>query len=138
MAGFSSGSRFSRGRFGRNGGPSGSISTPAVSVGLTGSHTLSELAEIGDVIGTLSVSNLAGGVTVSSYAITADPDSKFVIAGTSLNLNAALDYEVATSHSVTVQATLSSAATVSKIFIITITDFVPAVSGSFTYPYLGF
>lgn len=83
--------------------------------------TIPEDAALNDVIGTLSVANL-GILTVSSYAITADPDDVFDLDGADLIVDGALDYETATSHSVTIEATLSDASTVSRQFTITVTD----------------
>jgi hypothetical protein len=66
------------------------------------SNEIEEDASIGALIGTLSVVNGAGAYT---FSITADPDSKFAIDGDDLELAATVDWETATSHSVTVQAT---------------------------------
>lgn len=84
-------------------------------------QTVAEDAALNTVIGAFTPSNL-GALTVSSYAITADPDSKFNISGSNLRVNGALDYETATSHSVTVRMTLSDASTVDRTFAITVTD----------------
>lgn len=69
---------------------------------LLSSNEIEEDASIGALIGTLSVVNGAGNYT---FSITADPDSKFAIDGDDLELAATVDWETATSHSVTVQAT---------------------------------
>lgn len=64
--------------------------------------TVAESASVATVIGTLSVINGSGTYT---FTITADPDSKFQIANDDeLQVAAALDYETATSHSVTIEA----------------------------------
>lgn len=94
------------------------ISVPAISITAS---SIAEDASLTDVIGTLAVINL-GDLTVSSYAITADPDNKFDLDGADLIVDGALDYETATSHSVTIEATLSDASTVEGIFTITVTD----------------
>lgn len=81
-----------------------------------------EDADIGDVIGALSVSSLPEGVTVSSYAVTADADDKFDIDVDELIVDGALDYETAIQHSVTIEATLSDASTIEREFTITVTN----------------
>jgi hypothetical protein len=85
------------------------------------STTSAEDAADNTVVGALTVSNL-GMLTVSSYAITADPSNKFAISGTNLIIDELLDYETATSHTVTIQATLSDASTTSRTFTINVTD----------------
>jgi hypothetical protein len=85
------------------------------------STTIAEDAADNTVVGALSVANL-GVLTVSSYAITADPSNKFAIVGTDLTIDELLDYETATSHTVTIQATLSDASTTSRTFSISVTD----------------
>lgn len=84
--------------------------------------TIAEDAPIGSVVGTLSVSNLPDGVTVTGYTITDDPDNKFVIDDDALETDAALDYETAPSHSVTIEATLSGGDPVSRTATITVTN----------------
>lgn len=64
------------------------------------SNTIVDSAEVGAVIGTLS-SNGDAPVTFSEIA---DPDSKFTVSGNQLLLGAVVDYDLATSHSVTVRA----------------------------------
>lgn len=96
----------------------GGEAVPRVQLSAT---SIAESAEIGTIIGVLSVSNL-GALTVSGYAITADPDSKFGIVADELVLDDAVDYETDTSHSVTIRATLSDASTVDRTFAITVTD----------------
>lgn len=69
---------------------------------LLSSNEIEEDASVGALIGTLSVVNGAGAYT---FSITADPDSKFAIDGDDLELAATVDWETATSHSVTISAT---------------------------------
>ena len=110
------------GRIGRIGQPArkkGGGATPLLSLSAT---TIPEDATIGTVVGTLAVSNLPDGVTVTGYTITADPDSKFAIDGDELQTDAALDYETATSHSVTIEAALSAGDPISRTFAITVTN----------------
>lgn len=98
-------------------------STPGFS--LT-AQTIAEDADLGDVIGTFTPSNL-GALTVSSYAIIADPDGKFDIDGDDLLVDGALDYETDEFHSVTVRMTLSDASTVDRVFSIAVTDVVEVI-----------
>lgn len=65
--------------------------------------TISEDAAIGDVIATISSSGDPDAGDSATYTITNDPDSKFLITGTDLKLNGALDYAAATSHNVTIR-----------------------------------
>jgi hypothetical protein len=84
------------------------------------SLSIAEDAGIGDVVGTLSVSNLPDGVTVTGYTITADPDDVFDISSDDLVTTAALDYETATSHSVTIEAALSAGDPITRAFSISV------------------
>lgn len=86
-------------------------------------ETLLESASIGALVGTLSVSGLPDGVTVTAYAITADPDSKFVLDGVDdsrVELEATLDYEAASSHPLTIEAALSAGDPLTRTFSIAV------------------
>lgn len=106
--------------FGRLGAPGSSgVSDPLIQLG---SLSIAEDASIGELVGTLSVSNPSGSYT---FSITADPDSKFVLDvgdNTRLELEATLDYETATSHSVTIEADNGVDTPISRQFTITVTD----------------
>lgn len=93
--------------------------TPAI---LLSNTTVAEDLASGEVVGALSVKNGKGGSY--TFTITADPDSKFAIDGSNLETDAALDYETATSHSVTIQADNSAGHVFSQTFTITVTDVV--------------
>lgn len=83
-----------------------------------------EDAEVGDLIGTLSVSNGSGSYT---FTITADPDGKFQLDGgddTLLEVGGALDYETATAHTVTIEADNGADDPISRVFTIGVTDVV--------------
>lgn len=97
--------------------------------------TIAEDAAGLDEIGTASVANGSGTYT---WAITADPDSKFAIDEStgvlSLAELATLDYETATSHLVTIEADNGVDDPISRTFTISVTDVdegAPTVS-SFT------
>lgn len=83
------------------GRPATVVSGGAAIVQLSNS-TIAEDASIGDLVGTLSVVNGAGNY---AFSIAADPDSKFALDGDDLELAATVDWETATSHSVTISAT---------------------------------
>jgi hypothetical protein len=80
---------------------------------------IAEDASVGSVVGTLSVLSGSG---VYTFSITADPDSKFAIDGDDLKLAATVDYETATSHSVTVEADNGVDPPLSRTFTINVTD----------------
>jgi len=80
-----------------------------------------ESALSGSTVGVLSVSD---GTGVYTFTKTADPDAKFAVSGSNLNTSAALDYETATSHSVTIQASNGVDAAISRTFTISVTDVV--------------
>jgi hypothetical protein len=104
--------------FGRMGAGSGA-NDPSIQLSST---SIAENASVGDLVGTLSVSNPSGSYT---FSITADPDSKFVLDvgdNTRLELEATLDYETATSHSVTIEADNGVDTPLSRQFTITVTD----------------
>lgn len=82
--------------------------------------TIAEDASSGTVVGILSV---LGGNGTYTFTITADPDSKFAIANDDeLQVDAALDYETATSHSVTVEADNGIDDPIERVFTINVTD----------------
>jgi hypothetical protein len=82
-------------------------------------NTVAENASVGATIGTLSVSGGSGSYT---FTETADPDSKFSITGASLKVGAALNYEAATFHTVTVQADNGVDTPLSRLFNIFVTN----------------
>lgn len=87
--------------------------------------TIAEDASVADVIGTLSVANGSGSYT---FTITADPSSKFQIATDELQVAASLDYETATSHSVTIEADNGVDDPISRTFTVFVTNVFEAAS----------
>lgn len=88
-------------------------------IGLS-ADTVAEDASVNSVVGILSVSNGSGTYT---FTITADPDSKFAIANDDeLQIDATLDYETASSHSVTIEADNGVDDPITRQFTITVTD----------------
>jgi large repetitive protein len=95
---------------------SGGVAGPAIA--LT-SASIAEDAIVGDAVGTLSVTNGSG---VYTFTITADPDTKFAIDGSALELGATVDYETATTHSVTIEADNGVDPPISRTFTIYVTN----------------
>ncbi len=87
--------------------------------------SIAEDAEIGSVVGSLSVLNGTGSYT---YSATADPDSKFAISGSNLVTDAALDYGTATSHSVTISADNGDDDPVSGTFAVSVIKVEPSLA----------
>lgn len=89
---------------------------------LLSSSSIAENAVVGSTVGVLSVVNGTGTWT---FTKTADPDSKFVLAGTggsNLNLAAGLNFEAAQSHSVTISASNGVDAPIVRQFTISVTN----------------
>lgn len=84
-------------------------------------QTVPENADLGYEVGTLTATDADVGETFT-YALTNDAGSRFYVIGNKLYVLGGLDYETATSHNVTVQATDSKGATFSKSFAITVTN----------------
>lgn len=101
---------------------------------LLSAASIAENAATGSTVGVLSV---VGGTGTWTFTKTADPDAKFVLAGTggsNLNTAAALDYETKNSHSVTIQAT-NGTDTINRTFAIGVTNvFEAATLGALSVP----
>lgn len=98
--------------------------------------SIPENSSQGTSIGTLTATFGTGPYT---YAVLVDADSKFAIGGGGSDelvtrTGATLNYEVATSHTVTIRATDSLAATEDKVFLITVADVAdgPTTTGATT------
>lgn len=81
-----------------------------------------ESAASGSTVGVLSVVNHPSGSSGWTFVETADPDNKFAVSGANLNTSAALNWETATSHSVTIQANNGVDTPISRTFTITVTN----------------
>lgn len=88
------------------------------SISLTATSIL-ESAVSGSTVGVLSV---VGGTGVYTFTKTADPDAKFTVSGSNLNTAAALNYEAATSHSVTIEANNGAGSIVTRAITISVTN----------------
>ena len=97
----------------------GAVSGPRV---MLSSTSVSESATIGTTVGTLSVINHPSGGSGWTFAETADPDNKFTVSGANLNTSATLNYEAATSHSVTITASKSAQTDIVQVFPISVTN----------------
>ena len=87
--------------------------------------SVAENAAVGSVVATIS----ADGTAPVGFSKVSDPDGKFAVSGDRLLLAAALDYETATAHQVTLRAT-NAAGTQDESFTIAVTDVVEAVAPS--------
>ncbi|QNH71916.1 hypothetical protein P9VFCI_180 [Rhizobium phage P9VFCI] len=81
--------------------------------------SVAESAVVGATIGSLSV---YGGRGTYVFTITEDLDDKFVVSGSSLNLENTVDFETKTSHSVTVRASNGIDHFVERNFVIAVTN----------------
>jgi hypothetical protein len=84
------------------------------------SNTVAENATIGTTVGTLSVVNPGTGTPV--YTLTDSAGGKFSITGALLKTAAALDYETATSHLVTVHVTGLTPPVTDQVILVVVTD----------------
>lgn len=91
---------------------------------LLSNQSVPENAALNDLVGVLSVVDGTGSYT---FTITADPDAKFLIDGDELQVADFLDYETATSHSVTIEADNGVDDPISRQFTITVTNVAPTV-----------
>lgn len=110
------------GRLGAMGRGFGNLGFGGVSVAriLLSDNTIAEDAADNSVVGILSV---VGGSGTYTFSITADPDNKFAIANDDeLIIDELLDYETATSHSVTIEADNGVDDPITRVFTITVTD----------------
>jgi hypothetical protein len=102
---------------------------PEPVIALTGT-AVNEDAAVGVTVGTLSLLNSYTGTPV--YTLTDSAGGKFAISGSNLNVAAALDYETAAMHSVTVAVSGITPAAANKVFTILVLDIVE-VAGAGTW-----
>lgn len=102
--------------------PSGAVNVAPTDIAWAGSHSVAEDAALGTQVGGIltAVDPEAGSVTFSIP----DATSKFAIGagGNVIIVAGVLDFETATSHSVTVRATDDNGATYDENFTVTVTD----------------
>lgn len=82
--------------------------------------TVAEDAVLGAVIGTLSATDPENEIV--TFSLTDDASGRFGVDGTDLIVTGVLDFETATSHSITVRATDEHGAAYDEVFAITVTD----------------
>lgn len=84
----------------------------------------------GTTVATLSVANHPSGPTGWTFAETADPDNKFnsTITAGALKTNATVNYETATSHSVTITASKSGQTDIVNVLTFQVTNVFEAAS----------
>lgn len=83
--------------------------------------TVTENTAIGTTIATLTAVDADLPGDSFTYSIVSDPDSKFTLVGDELRVNGSLNYESATSHSVTLRVS-DGVFTYDEVFVITISD----------------
>lgn len=93
---------------------------PVTDIAWAGSHTVPEDSGIGTVVGGL-LSHTGGEGTVT-YSLTDTAGGKFSYDGTNIKVAAALDYETATSHNITIRATDTVTGTYDEVFTIAVSD----------------
>ncbi len=82
---------------------------------------------------TISTVNKPGDWGTSTYAITVDADNKFATLGTGLRIDNAVNYEVATSHQVTIRDTPSGPySPITRVFTIAITNVLEVTLSALT------
>ena len=101
------------------------VNNPPTDIALS-NHTVAENAVNGQVIGSLSATDVDAGETFI-YSLLANPENLFRLYGSNLVVANALDYETAVSHDITVRVTDSTDNTFDKTFTIEVTN----VSGVF-------
>jgi len=104
------------------------VTPPALAALSLSANTVSESATIGTTVGAI-----LGQTAGSTLTLTGTSGGKFALSGTSINTAAALDYETATTHSITIQETLVGATNTPRdtTFTINVTD-VADTLGPFT------
>ena len=87
-------------------------------------NTVAENAGVGTAVGLTGLANDADATATISYSLDDDAGGRFAIDGTTgvVTINATLDYETATNHSVTVRATSSDGSFSTQSYSIAVTD----------------
>jgi hypothetical protein len=100
------------------------VAIGAVSDNDESANTVTENALVGDTVGITALATDADGTDTVTYSLSDDAGGLFTIDANTgvITVANALDYETATSHSVTVLATSSDTSTSSQAFTINVTD----------------
>jgi hypothetical protein len=92
---------------------------------LLSSNEVTEDSSIGATVGIFTTEN---GLGAYVYSIVSDPDSKFQISGNELQLAAAVDFDIAEFHNVTIRVTDANSNTFDKSFVINVIEAAVAPS----------
>lgn len=109
-------------------GIGGGGGTPSAAIALSAS-SIAENAANGTTVGNLSVVNGTGSYT---FTLTDSAGGKFSITAAALKKAAALDYETATSHNITVHADNGAGSTADRTFTITVTNVLEVTLAALT------
>ncbi|QNH71384.1 cadherin domain containing protein [Rhizobium phage AF3] len=93
---------------------------------LLSNSSITETAEDGTIIGNLFVT---GGFGSYNFSIVSDPDSKFILSGSSLMKNGLMDFETKTTHVVTIRANNGAGSIVDQAFTITVLNSLEGILG---------
>ena len=87
-------------------------------------NTVAENASVGAAVGLTGLASDADATATITYSLDDNAGGRFAIHATTgvVTVNAALDYETATSHSVTIRATSSDSSFATQTFTIQVTD----------------
>ena len=98
--------------------------TGAVTDAQAAANTVAENAAVGTTVGVTALAGDADATATISYSLDDSAGGRFAIHATTgvVTVNGALDYETATSHSVTVRATSSDGSYSTQSFSIAVTD----------------
>ena len=98
--------------------------TGAVTDANGAANTVAENAAVGTTVGLTGLASDADATATISYSLDDNAGGRFAIHATTgvVTVNAALDYETATSHSVTIRATSSDGSSSTQSFSIAVTD----------------
>ena len=98
--------------------------TGAVTDSNAAANTVAENAAVGTAVGLTGLASDADATATITYSLDDNAGGRFAIHGTTgvVTVNAALDYETATSHSVTIRATSSDGSFSTQSFSIAVTD----------------
>ena len=98
--------------------------TGAVTDSNAAANTVAENAGVGTAVGLTGLASDPDATATISYSLDDDASGRFAIHATTgvVTVNAALDYETATSHSVTIRATSSDGSFSTQSFSIVVTD----------------
>ncbi|MBM4090676.1 MAG: DUF4347 domain-containing protein [Planctomycetes bacterium] len=90
----------------------------------TAPNTVAENATVGTAVGLTALATDADATATITYSLDDDAGGRFAIHATTgvVTVNGALDYETATSHSVTIRATSSDGSQSTQAFTIAVTD----------------